>query len=750
MAHRLRLRSLRQRGLIALLVPSVALAAMAALVVSGPAHAAASLLSQGKPTTASSTENAGTPAAAATDGNTGTRWSSANSDPQWLQVDLGATATINQVVLNWEAAYGTAFQVQTSTDAVTWTSVYSTTTGTGGVQTLTVSGSGRYVRMYGTVRATGYGYSLWEFQVYGTSGATTTPSTTPTTTPSTCGATNVAQGKTATASSVLGGNTAALAVDGNAGTRWESAASDPQWLQVDLGTSTAICRVVVNWETAAAKAFTLQTSADGTTWTQIYSTTTSTGGVQTLAVAGTGRFLRMNGTVRTTQYGYSLWELQIFAGGTSTATVPPGCGTANLAQGRPTTASSTENAGTGASLATDGNAATRWASAFTDAQWIQVDLGVSQPVCKVVLNWEAAYGKSYQIQTSPDGVTWSTIASTTTGAGGIESINATGSGRYVRMNGILRATGFGYSLWEMQVYATGVTTTPTPTTTPTSPGTWGGFPAAFWGNTAAIPAANNVMELQILNRTNGQYPDSQAYYSFNGQMVNVATNPYFDMPVNSSGRMYFYLGSPNNAYQDFIEFTIGAAQFNGNTTRVDAWALPIVMHLHNKDGSDQTVGDSYQVFNETRDATFTRFVAAMPAEFKALAQAPYYPTRIISPGSLPAFQPGGVNQNYMSAYAAANGITATTQEIFGCSGTIMAAQAQTCANANRHVLGTATAVQNDPAQYYKSAPANYYAKFWHDNGVDALAYGFPYDDVNGQSSFVVHDNPQYLQVAVGW
>ena len=83
------------------------------------------------------------PASAAVDGNlTGTRWSSAFSDPQWLQVDLGATATISQVVLTWEAAYGKSFQIQTSNDASTWTSIYCTTTGTGGTQTLTVSGIG--------------------------------------------------------------------------------------------------------------------------------------------------------------------------------------------------------------------------------------------------------------------------------------------------------------------------------------------------------------------------------------------------------------------------------------------------------------------------------------------------------------------------------------------------------------------------------------------------------------------------------
>ncbi|MYS24726.1 coagulation factor 5/8 type domain-containing protein, partial [Streptomyces sp. SID4948] len=82
-------------------------------------------------------------------------------------------ASITQVVLQWEAAYATGFQIQVSNDAATWTPVYTTTTGAGGTQTLNVTGTGRYVRMYGSARATGYGYSLWEFQVYGTSGSGT-------------------------------------------------------------------------------------------------------------------------------------------------------------------------------------------------------------------------------------------------------------------------------------------------------------------------------------------------------------------------------------------------------------------------------------------------------------------------------------------------------------------------------------------------------------------------------------------------
>ncbi|MFG2937402.1 discoidin domain-containing protein [Streptomyces sp. NPDC048282] len=155
----------------------VVLAAMAALLAlptahAPAAHAADAPLSQGRTATASSVENAGTAAGNAVDGDTGTRWSSAFSDDQWLQVDLGATATVSQVVLDWETAYGKDYKVQISADGSNWTDLRSVTGGDGGTDTLTVSGQGRYVRMLGVHRATQWGYSLWEFQVYGTTTGT--------------------------------------------------------------------------------------------------------------------------------------------------------------------------------------------------------------------------------------------------------------------------------------------------------------------------------------------------------------------------------------------------------------------------------------------------------------------------------------------------------------------------------------------------------------------------------------------------
>ncbi|MCW2878462.1 MAG: hypothetical protein JWQ95_2562 [Sphaerisporangium sp.] len=131
--------------------------------------AAVTDLARGRPVTVSSVEPGSPHAGAnAVDGNAGTRWGSAYSDPQWITVDLGATRTLKRVRLNWETAYGRAYQIQTSANNSTWTTIYSTTTGDGGVDDVTVTGTGRYVRIYGTQRATQWGYSLWDLNVFGT------------------------------------------------------------------------------------------------------------------------------------------------------------------------------------------------------------------------------------------------------------------------------------------------------------------------------------------------------------------------------------------------------------------------------------------------------------------------------------------------------------------------------------------------------------------------------------------------------
>jgi uncharacterized protein YjdB/fibronectin type 3 domain-containing protein len=210
-------------------------------------------------------------------------------------------------------------------------------------------------------------------------------------------------------------------------------------------------------------------ASSGATSYSIYRGTTSNGQSETAIANGIAGTTYTNaGLTNGTQYYYKIKASNTngMSGFSTEATATPQePGVGNLALTKPTTVSSVEGGGTHVgSRAVDGNTTTRWASDFVDPSWIYVDLGTSQNISRVVLNWEPAYGKGYMIQTSTDATTWTSRYSTTTGNGGIDDINfATVSARYVRMYGFTRATGYGYSLWEYEVYANGSTTPSAPT-----------------------------------------------------------------------------------------------------------------------------------------------------------------------------------------------------------------------------------------------------------------------------------------------
>lgn len=269
------------------------------------------------------------------------------------------------------------------------------------------------------------------------------------------------------------------AFDGNLQTRWSSAFFDPQWIQVDLGSVTVIDHITLHWETAHARDYDIQVSSDGSSWNTAYTNPNSDGGVDEISLSTSGRFVRMYSRSRGTGWGNSLWEFQIFSpdGCASNAECNDGnpcttdtcssgaCVSADNGSCNPTerllstsasaSASSLEVSQLPASAAVDGNPSTRWASGYWDPQWLTVDLGAVYSVSRVRLLWEAAFGRDYQLQTSQNGSSWSTVRSVNGGDGGVdEHTNLNVDARYVRMYGTARGTEWGYSLWELEVYGT--------------------------------------------------------------------------------------------------------------------------------------------------------------------------------------------------------------------------------------------------------------------------------------------------------
>lgn len=319
-----------------------------------------------------------------------------------------------------------------------------------------------------------------------------------------------------------------------------------------------------------------------------------------------------------------------------------------------------------------------------------------------------------------------------------------------------------------------------------NPAADGSPPSSFWGNTAAIPAATQSMTFSFVNRTNGVYPDSQVFWSVQGhtsagvqvnEVHSIADQTTYDMPPLTSARMYFYI-APNAAsinngsasYYDFIEFNIGGSagdyNFNGDTTRVDAFGLKTAVRLVCADGTDLARGEDYGTFLEDRAMTFLKYLAEVPAVF-ASTETQHAPYRIVNPGAAD-FGPSGANADYYQAYIdlvwANNNIDTSivpkpTPFLDFANGNIT----DLSAALNRHVAdkaGTFTASGTlvnskfwstmPSTTFYQSGPANYYAEYWHNHGIGGYAYGFPYDDVGGHSSDIGCGKPTYLLVAIGW
>jgi beta-glucanase (GH16 family) len=299
--------------------------------------------------TASGSENPDTSPGRAFDGNGSTRWSSDFSDTAWIRVDLGSTIRVDRVVLDWEAAYGKRYVLEASKNGTDWTPFFTETAGTGGsvtAHTYPQEVTARYVRLRGVERATPYGYSLWSMRIYGGEPAPASPTRT-----------NLALNHPAYANYYQhAGNSPAFVTDGGRPadlkadvSRWSSDWNANRWVSVDLGAPATIDSVDLYWEAAYAVDYELQVSDDNRTWRTVYrpsaaEVATRRANVKSPAEAVglhdsvrlpqpvTGRYVRMLGKERrsfhnpapaTAQFGYSLYEFEVWGtGGSATAAYP--------------------------------------------------------------------------------------------------------------------------------------------------------------------------------------------------------------------------------------------------------------------------------------------------------------------------------------------------------------------------------------------------------------------------------------------
>lgn len=237
-------------------------------------------------------------------------------DYQWIYVDLQNYYDISKIVLNWEAACAKSYKIQISSNGKNWKDITSVSDGKGGKREFDYTDQtvARYVRVECLEPSTVYGYSLWEFEVYGN--RVKQPKTT-----------NLALNKKSSASSSYKAQyDSSKAFDGSEDatsgkeSRWVSLRQKDnkedvsnQWISVDLGDYYNVNQIKLNWEGTGSEEYKLQVSLDGETWTDITYAQHSNGGIETYNYNGvTARYVKMQGIKPNSIYGYSLWEFEVY------------------------------------------------------------------------------------------------------------------------------------------------------------------------------------------------------------------------------------------------------------------------------------------------------------------------------------------------------------------------------------------------------------------------------------------------------
>lgn len=381
--------------------------------------------------------------------------------PSFLQVDLGSVVPVDTFTIQHAGAGGEAssrntkaFNIQTSTDAATWTTAVTVTNNTANTSSHTVpSVSARYIKLNVTTptQTTDAATRIYELEVNGTP------------------VVNLALNKAATGSTVCSASEGpAKAVNGSvaggSSDKFCSLAAG-SYLQVDLGTARPVDTFTIQHAGAGGeaasrntKAFNIQTSTDAVTWTTAVTVTNNTANTSSHTVAPVNaRYIKLNVTTptQTTDAATRIYELEVFGGAP----------VVNLALNKVATGSTACSANEGPAKAVNGSVTGGNSDKFCStvaSSFLQVDLGSAKPVSKVVVQHASAGGesssfntKAFTIQTSTDGTTWSTVATVTANTAGTTTHPiATTTARYVRLNITTptQTTNTATRIYELEVY----------------------------------------------------------------------------------------------------------------------------------------------------------------------------------------------------------------------------------------------------------------------------------------------------------
>ena len=436
----------------------------------------------------SSEENAGCLTSNATDGDTSTRWGSAHTDNEWIYVDLGKDCIVTGTSILWEAAYAASYAIEgASGDTPREWHTLKTVTGISGAgeDRQAVDARCRYIRIRGIKRGTAYGYSLHELRVHGipadagdsfatglyiplpslldedrtytleASLCRLDGSMTPTDAQWNCDGLAEIKGHSFTPRS-YGNMTITARADGfTTETRVLVAESIKlHHCEVSPASATILLGDPLTLTVRAYNQFDGLWTGDFASQAVVY----SLDGEGNASITGKASFDASTGAFTAREAGNYAVE---FADGTRAEIFVKAVSEANLALGKTASASSVHDGNTGAK-AVDGDTWSRWESDWSDNHWLMVDLEEPFIVNRVRILWEGAYASRYSVEVSLDGNEWHTVADILSGKGATEEHTFDPvPAQFVRLNCLARATGYGNSVHELEVYGTDRYHTPT-------------------------------------------------------------------------------------------------------------------------------------------------------------------------------------------------------------------------------------------------------------------------------------------------